>query len=71
MYILTGMHAVTEGFYAWSYDQIASRNGIKHLRITSYCPSPNGQIERAVQTFKLRMKKELANYTVQSNCHVF
>ena len=40
---------------------ITLRNGIKHLRIALYHPSSNGQAKRAVQTFKLGIKKQSAS----------
>ena len=50
--------------------ELTSRNGIKHLCIVPYHPSFNGQVERAVQTFKLGMKKQSAS-TLQSKLSCF
>ena len=52
-------------FTSSDFSEFTSRNGIKHLRIAPYKPSSNGQAERAVQTFKLGIKKQSAD-TLQS-----
>ena len=49
---------------------ITSRNGIKHLCIAPYDPSPNGQAEKAVQTFMLEVKEQSAG-TLQSKLSHF
>ena len=54
-------------FTSSDFSEFASRNGIKHLRIAPYHPSSNGQAERAVQTFKLGIRKQsLVHYSL--NC---
>ena len=40
------------------FAEFARRNQIRHVRIAPYHPSSNGLAERAVQTFKLGMKKQ-------------
>ena len=40
--------------------EFTSRNGVKHFCIDPYHPFSNGQAERAVQTFKLELKKQSA-----------
>ena len=52
-------------FTSSDFSKFTSRNGIKHLCIAPYHPSSSGQAERAVQTFKLGMKKQSAG-TLQS-----
>ena len=47
-------------FTSSDFSELTSRNGIKHLHIAPYHPSSNGQAERAVQTFKLGIKKQSA-----------
>ena len=45
-------------FSSAEFHEFTSRNSIRHVRLASYHPSSNGQVERAVQTFKDAMKKE-------------
>ena len=44
-------------FTSAEFQQFTDTNGIRHIRIAPYHPSSNGQVERAVQTFKEAMKK--------------
>ena len=42
------------------FAEFAERNKIRHVRISPYHPSSNGLAERAVQTLKSGMKKQLS-----------
>ena len=44
-------------FTSTEFQEFVKRNNIKHIRTAPYHPSSNGQVERAVQTFKESMKK--------------
>ena len=44
-------------FTSTEFMTFTKRNGIRHIRTAPYHPSSNGQVERAVQTFKKTMKK--------------
>ena len=44
-------------FASQSFQIFMSENGIKHIRATPYHPASNGLAVRAVQTFKIGMKK--------------
>ena len=57
-------------FTSSDFSEFTSRNGIGYLRIAPYHPSSNGQAERAVQTFKLGIKKQSAG-TLQSKLSWF
>ena len=57
-------------FTSGDFSEFTLRNGIKHLRIAPYHLSSNGQAERAVQTFKLGMKKQ-SDGTLQSKLSHF
>ena len=46
-------------FTSSDFAQFAQHNQIRHVRISPYHPSTNGLAERAVQTFKLGMKKQM------------
>ena len=52
------------------FTKFARRNQICHLRIAPYHPSFNGLAERAVQKFKLGMKKQ-TNGTLQTKLSCF
>ena len=45
-------------FSSADFHEFTRRNSIRHVRMAPYHPSSNGQVERAVQTFKDAMKKE-------------
>ena len=57
-------------FTSSDFTEFARRNQICHLRIAPYHPSSNGLAERAVQTFKLGMKKQ-TNGTLQTKLSRF
>ena len=44
-------------FTSPEFKNLTTRNCIRHIRTALYHPSSNGQVERAVQTFKEAMKK--------------
>ena len=45
-------------FISSEFQEFTKRNSIRHVRTAPYHPSSNGLAERAVQTFKLGMKKQ-------------
>jgi len=57
-------------FTSSDFAQFAQRNQIRHVRISPYHPSTNGLAERAVQTFKLGMKKQMKG-TLQTKLSCF
>ena len=46
-------------FTSIEYQEFVEHNNIRHIRIAPYHPSLNGPAERAVQTFKLGIRKQL------------
>ena len=46
-------------FTSSEFQEFAQRNNIRHVHIAPYHPSSNCLAERAVQTFKLGIKKQL------------
>jgi hypothetical protein len=48
-------------FPSEEFDAFCSRNGIRHIRTPPYHPASNGQAERAVQTIKNSLKKQVGN----------
>ena len=57
-------------FTSSDFTKFTRRNQIRHLRTAPYHPSFNGLAERAVQTFKLGMKKQ-TNGTLQTKLSCF
>ena len=46
-------------FTSSEFQEFAQHNSIRHIHIAPYHPSSNGLAERAVQTFKLGIRKQL------------
>lgn len=46
-----------KAFSSAEFNEFLMKNGIKHLYSPPYHPATNGQIERAIQTFKNKLKK--------------
>ena len=44
-------------FSSTEFQEFMKRNSIRHIRTAPYHPSSNGQVERAVQIFKVAMRK--------------
>ena len=44
-------------FTSQEFETFLKRHGVRHVRTAPYHPASNGQVERAVQTFKTAMKK--------------
>ena len=57
-------------FTSSKFQEFAQRNNITHVHIAPYHPSSNGLPERAVQTFKLSIKKQLTG-TLQTKLSRF
>ena len=57
-------------FTSSEFQEFAQRNNIRHVHIAPYHPSSNGLAERAVQTFKLGIRKQLAG-TLQTKLSCF
>ena len=57
-------------FTSSEFQEFAQCNNIRHVRIAPYHPSSNGLAERAVQTFKLGIKKQLTG-TLQTKLSRF
>ena len=57
-------------FTSSEFQEFAQRNNIRHVRIAPYHPSSNGLAERAVQTFKLGIRKQLTG-TLQTKLSRF
>ena len=57
-------------FTSSKFQEFAQRNNIRHVRTAPYHPSSNGLAERAVQTFKLGIKKQLTG-TLQTKLSHF
>ena len=47
-------------FTSGEFQEFVEKNGIRHIKMAPYHPSSNGQVERAVQSFKEGMKKNLS-----------
>jgi len=57
-------------FTSSKFQEFARRNSIGHVHIAPYHPSSNGLAERAVYTFKLGIRKQLAG-TLQTKVSFF
>ena len=57
-------------FTSSEFQEFAQCNSIRHVRIAPYHPSSNGLAERAVQTFKLGLRKQLTG-TLQTKLSRF
>jgi len=57
-------------FTSSEFQEFAQRNSIRHVRIAPYHPSSNGLAERALQTLKLGIWKQLAG-TLQTKVSCF
>ena len=57
-------------FTSNEFQEFAQCNSIRHVRIAPYHPSSNGLAERAVQTFKLGLRKQLTG-TLQAKLSRF
>ena len=57
-------------FTSSEFQEFAQRNSIRNVRITPYHPSSNVLAERAVQTFKLGLRKQLTS-TLQTKLSHF
>lgn len=45
-------------FVSKKFEEFTRNNRIRHVKSAPYHPSTNGLVERAVQTFKMAMKKQ-------------
>ena len=57
-------------FCSAEFNKFTSNNGIRHIKTAPYHPSSNGLAERAVQTFKMGMKKQM-NGTIKTKLSRF
>ena len=59
-------------FTSSEFQEFAQHNNIRHIRIGPYYPSSNGLAERAVQTFKLGIRKQLTGMLqTKLSCFLF
>ena len=53
-------------FTGEKFQQFLTNNGIQHVTSPPYCPSSNGQAERAVRTIKDLLKKNSCNQSFKT-----